>query len=775
MADTLRIKRRTSGAPGAPASLANAELSYNEVDHVLYYGEGTSGAGGTASVIAAIAGQGLGSQSVPLMDGTGATGTGTTWARSDHQHPSNTAKANLASPTFTGVVTISGTITGAGMTAFMASPPPIGSTAPAAGTFTNLAASGVLSGTAFTNLLASPPAIGGTLPAAGAFTTLSATGVVSGAGFAALLAPYAPLAAPTFTGIVTVSGSITGPGMTAFMATPPAIGATTPAGGAFTTLSASGTVTGAGFSGYLAAPPAIGGTSPAAGSFTNLSATGVISGAGFTALLASPPAIGGVAAAAGTFTNLTASGTVSGAGFAAWLASPPAIGGTLAAAGTFTSLTASGAVSGAGFTTLLAPYAPLASPTHTGVVTINGTITGPGMATWAASPPPIGSTAPSTGAFTTLSATTTVSGVGFTTWLASPPAIGGTAANAGTFTNLTVSGTISGAGATALLSTYAPLASPLFTGAPSMPTGTIGVTQANTVSNTTLATTAFVRSIRLDQFAVPTAPVSMNGQFITNLPLNPVNPGDAASKSYVDQNSAGLVAKGAVAAATTGANIALTGLQTIDGYTTLAADRVLVKDQTLAQNNGIYVASATAWTRATDMDAWTEVPQAYVFVTNGTVNSASSWVCNSPLGGGTLGTTPITWVQFSQQASVTAGAGLTRTGNSFDVIGSAGRIAVFADNVDIDSGYVGQPSITTLGSVTTGTWNAITIAVARGGSGAVTLTGYLKGNGVSPFTASTTIPNTDVAGLGSMATQNANAVVITGGSIDNVTFDMGTF
>jgi hypothetical protein len=471
---------------------------------------------------------------------------------------------------------------------------------------------------------------------------------------------------------------------------------------------------------------------------------------------------------------------VSGAGFAAWLASPPAIGGTLAAAGTFTSLTASGTVSGAGFTTLLAPYAPLASPTHTGVVTINGTITGPGMNTFMASPPPIGSTAPSTGAFTTLSVTTTVSGVGFTTYLASPPAIGGTAANAGTFTNLTVSGTISGAGATALLATYAKIDSQLFTGTPSLPTGTTGITQLNTVSNTTLATTAFVRSIRLDQFAVPTAPVSMNGQFITNLPLNPVNPGDAASKSYVDQNSAGLVAKGAVAVASVGANLTLSGLQTLDGYTMIEGDRVLVKDQTLTQNNGIYVAHGptpgpATWVRAQDMDAWTEVPQAYVFVTNGTVNSASSWVCNSPLGGGTLGTTPITWVQFSQQASVTAGAGLTRTGNSFDVIGTANRILVNADNVDIDPAYAGQASISTVGSVTTGTWNGTTIAVARGGSGATTLTGYLKGNGVSAFTASTTIPNTDVAGLGSMATQNANAVVITGGTIDNVTFDMGTF
>ena len=59
MADTLRIKRRVGGAPGAPPALANAELAYNEVDHTLYYGEGTGGAGGTASVIRPIGGDGL--------------------------------------------------------------------------------------------------------------------------------------------------------------------------------------------------------------------------------------------------------------------------------------------------------------------------------------------------------------------------------------------------------------------------------------------------------------------------------------------------------------------------------------------------------------------------------------------------------------------------------------------------------------------------------------------------------------------------------------------
>jgi hypothetical protein len=207
----------------------------------------------------------------------------------------------------------------------------------------------------------------------------------------------------------------------------------------------------------------------------------------------------------------------------------------------------------------------------------------------------------------------------------------------------------------------------------------------------------------------------------------------------------------------------------------------LIKDQASQQNNGIYVAVAGTWARSLDMDTWAEVPQAYVFVVNGAVNSSSAWVCNSAVGG-TLGSTAITWVQFSQQASVTAGAGLTRTGNQFDVIGTTARIAVFADSIDIDSNYVGQASITTLGAITTGTWNGSTIAIARGGTGSTAIaSGYVLSNGAA-LVSQTTIPNTVITGLGTMSTQNASNVVITGGTIGTggistpgITIDLGTF
>lgn len=265
----------------------------------------------------------------------------------------------------------------------------------------------------------------------------------------------------------------------------------------------------------------------------------------------------------------------------------------------------------------------------------------------------------------------------------------------------------------------------------------------------------------------PTSPTAADG----------TNTGQIAScafvNSAVNNMSAGLDPKGSVRVATT-ANITLSGTQTIDGITVIANDRVLVKDQTIVANNGIYVVAAGAWTRATDMDAWTEVPSGYTFVETGTVNADTGWVCTSDQGG-TLGTTAITWVQFSGGGAVVAGAGLTKTGNTVDVVGTAARISVAADSIDIDAAYAGQASIITLGSITTGTWNGTTIAVARGGTGAVTLTGYVKGAGTSALTASATIPNTDITGLGTMAVQNANAVAITGGTIDGVTLDGGTF
>ena len=213
--------------------------------------------------------------------------------------------------------------------------------------------------------------------------------------------------------------------------------------------------------------------------------------------------------------------------------------------------------------------------------------------------------------------------------------------------------------------------------------------------------------------------------------------GHAATKGYVDAARSGLDVKQSVRVATTAAINLSSDLEAgdvIDGVTLVAGDRVLVKEQGTASENGIYVAVASgAASRAPDADSSAEVTTGmFTFVSEGTVNADSGWVLatNDTI---TLGTTGLTFVQFSGAGQITAGAGLTKTGNTIDAVGTADRITVNADSIDIASTYVGQSTITTLGTVTTGTWDATTVAVTAGGTGVESFTdnGVVYGNGTS--------------------------------------------
>ena len=141
-----------------------------------------------------------------------------------------------------------------------------------------------------------------------------------------------------------------------------------------------------------------------------------------------------------------------------------------------------------------------------------------------------------------------------------------------------------------------------------------------------------------------------------------------ATKQYVDNIAQGLNTKAPVLCATT-ANITLSGEQTIDGITT-SASRVLVKNQSAAANNGIYLSGSGAWTRTTDANTWNQLVSAYVFVEQGAINADTGWVCTSDPGG-TLGVTAVTWVQFSGAGTYTAGTGLTLTGTQFSITNTA--------------------------------------------------------------------------------------------------------
>lgn len=188
-----------------------------------------------------------------------------------------------------------------------------------------------------------------------------------------------------------------------------------------------------------------------------------------------------------------------------------------------------------------------------------------------------------------------------------------------------------------------------------------GTQLASTISNFDTQ----VRTSTIAQLAAPTTSVSFNSQLITNV-LAPVSATDAANKGYVDSLANGTDWKVSVRAATT-VNIALTALQTIDGISVAAGERVLVKTQTAGAENGIYLASTGAWTRAPDADAAVEVTAGLAtMVTEGTTQADTQWVLatNDPI---TLGTTALVFAQIGAGSSYSGGNGIVIAGNVISV------------------------------------------------------------------------------------------------------------
>ena len=251
---------------------------------------------------------------------------------------------------------------------------------------------------------------------------------------------------------------------------------------------------------------------------------------------------------------------------------------------------------------------------------------------------------------------------------------------------------------------------------------------------------------------------------------------DIANKAYVDSVAQGLDVKASCVYATTN-NITLSGLAVQAGgdwvATLTAGDRILVKSQTNQAANGIYVASASGWTRSADMNTWAEVPSAFTFVESGTTLSDTGWVCTSNQGG-TIDVTPITWSQFSGAGSYLAGTGLTLTGNTFSITntavtaaayGSASQVATFTVNAQGQLTLAANASIAIAASqVTSGTFDNARLSGAYTGITGLgtltdltvtnTITGSISGNAGTATTA-TTATNLAGGALGSVSYQTA--------------------
>jgi hypothetical protein len=265
-----------------------------------------------------------------------------------------------------------------------------------------------------------------------------------------------------------------------------------------------------------------------------------------------------------------------------------------------------------------------------------------------------------------------------------------------------------------------------------------------------------------------TGHVSVSNALIKDV-ATPVDPTDAANKAYVDAVAEGLHIHASVQAATTavitgsvtydngtsgvGATLTTdTPINTLDGYSLVNGDRVLIKNQANTAHNGIYIrTSSTVFTRAADFNTVAEIASGdFLFVSNGTVNGKTGWVNTTK--SIAVGTTAVVFEQFSGAGTYIAGSGLAFTGNTIDIVlqtsggleivsdelglksttagsgltfssgvlnigGTADRITVNNDSIDIASTYAGQNTITTLGTIASGTWQGTTIGTIYGGTG----------------------------------------------------------
>jgi hypothetical protein len=309
---------------------------------------------------------------------------------------------------------------------------------------------------------------------------------------------------------------------------------------------------------------------------------------------------------------------------------------------------------------------------------------------------------------------------------------------------------------------------------------------------------------------------------IKNL-AEPQFPQDAATKNYVDTLAEGLHIHEACHVATQASLETITGgtvsynngtdgvgafltlsvaVTVIDGHPLNNLDRILVKNQTPASRNGIYTwaTGGTTLTRAADFNTGAEINGGdFVFVENGNLYNNTGWVQTEEVV--TVGSDSIVWQQFAGAGTYTAGSGLALVGNEFslnvaltggltvigdelqivstaagtgltftsgvfDVVGTANRITANANSIDIASTYVGQSSITTLGTITTGTWNGNAIGPAYGGLGLSSI----SANQLLVGAAGNTYTTLSMGTAGQVLQVNSAGTALVYGDIDGGTY-----
>ncbi len=748
MANTIRIKRRSSGgATGAPSSLENAELAYNEADDTLYYGKGTGGAGGTATTVEAIAGAGayVTKGTVQTISGNKTfSGTVTVATPSSNMHA---ATKKYVDDSISSVATSFSVAGDSGTTQTITS---------GSDTLT------IAGGTGIDSVAGSTDTI--TLSIDSTVATLTGSQELTNK----------TLTSPTISGLYVSDSSITFEGSSADAYETTLTVANPTADRTITLPDATTTLVGADTTNTLTNK-----TFDTAGTGNSFSVNGnaITSyvGSGSNVVLSTNP----------TITNLFANGlTIEGASIVfegatandyettltvtdptadRTLTLPNASGTialtsdiTTAVNGVATSFTVAGdsgssqTITSGSDTLTIAGGTGLSSVAGaTDTVTINLDNTAVTAGSYGSSTEVASLTVDAQGRLTSASNTSIRTASTSQTGLAS--------FSSSDFAVSTGEVTIKSGGvdnAQLANSTITLGSSTLTLG--STTTSVAGITELAVdnmnFNGNEISTTDTNGNLSLNPAG--TGSVTVNGHKITNLGT-PVDDSDAATKGYVDNKVTGLSWKQAVHVLSS-SNVALTGSTPleIDGHTLNDGERVLLTGQTTASEKGIYdidiSGGSYTLTRSSDADVYTELHGLAVFVQQGTSYANTGWVQTTDNLSNFSGQA---WAQFSGAGAYGAGSGLSLDGSTFNVNvdanggieisgdavvlkssvagagltlssgvlavgGTADKITVDADAITIASTYAGQSSITTLGTIATGTWNATEIAIAKGGTGA---------------------------------------------------------